>query len=174
MAMKATINTLTRENVIAWGYQYDESARFCITRQTGTGRRRAVGVNESGSPRTLTPAGMRKIRDLVWVLHNDEIPPGYTVVNIADSADCSLSNLELVTVEEAAERRKARRIESAKQQRCTTKFPRGIVESRPGYYVASFVRQGKRTHKTGRDLDGLILWLLRERDGLDLTMGGKL
>ncbi|WP_204378226.1 hypothetical protein, partial [Enterobacter asburiae] len=56
---------------------------------------------------------------------------------------------------------------SASGTRSKSTLPRGIVERVPGYYVASFMRKGKRTHKAGRDLESLTLWLVKERDGFN-------
>ncbi|OHY66534.1 hypothetical protein BB778_02105 [Pluralibacter gergoviae] len=174
MAMKATINTLTRDNLIAWGYEYDESAPYAVVRYFKTTGPKPVGSLKNGAAVIPLPNGDRPRAGVVsWILHNGDIPDGYTVA-LQDPADGRIGNTELITTEEATERRRAARAAAASGPRKQSNLPRGIVETSPGYYVASFMCDGKRTHKAGRDLDSLTFWLFKERDGLDLTMGGKL
>ncbi|KGA38740.1 hypothetical protein [Pectobacterium odoriferum] len=174
MAMKATINTLTRDNLIAWGYEYDESAPYAIVRNFKTTGPKPVGSLKGGAAIIPLPNGDRPRAGVVsWILHNGDIPDGYTVV-LQDPTDGRIGNTDLVTLEEAKYRRKIKRISDATKPRKESNLPRGIVETSPGYYVASYMRKGKRTHKAGRDLTSLTLWLLKERDGIDLTLGGLL
>lgn len=174
MAMKATINTLTRDNLIAWGYEYDESAPYAIVRHFKTTGPKPVGSLKNGAAVIPLPNGDRPRAGVVsWILHNGDIPDGYTVA-LQDPTDGRIGNTELVTLEEAKARRKAARAAAASGPREQSTLPRGITQDSRGYYHASFMVNGKRTHKTSRDLDSLTFWLFKERDGLDLTMGGKL
>ncbi|CAM6298222.1 HNH endonuclease [Citrobacter sedlakii] len=174
MAMKATINTLTRDNLIAWGYEYDESAPFAIVRHFKTTGPKPVGSLKNGAAVIPLPNGDRPRAGVVsWILHNGDIPDGYTVA-LQDPADGRIGNTELITKEEATERRRAARAAAASGPRGVSTLPRGITQDSRGYYHASFMVSGKRVSKTGRDLDSLTFWLFKERDGLDLTMGGKL
>lgn len=174
MAMKATINTLTRDNLIAWGYEYDESAPYAVVRYFKTTGPKPVGSLKNGAAVIPLPNGDRPRAGVVsWILHNGDIPDGYTVA-LQDPADGRIGNTELITTEEATERRRAARAAAASGPRGVSTLPRGITQDSRGYYRAAFMVNGKRVSKTSRDLDSLTFWLFKERDGLDLTMGGKL
>ncbi|MDM7089749.1 hypothetical protein QUG53_24025, partial [Enterobacter asburiae] len=153
-------------------YEYDESVPFAIVRDVKQGRgrkhgRKAVGFIARGKSLVRVPnCGDVPASVIAWILHNGDIPDGYTIA-LQDPADSRLSNATLITVEKATERRKAARVASASGTRSKSTLPRGIVERVPGYYVASFMRKGKRTHKAGRDLESLTLWLVKERDGFN-------
>ncbi|MDM3066126.1 HNH endonuclease [Citrobacter sp. CK180] len=167
---------LTKSELLAFGLDYDETAKFCLVREAKCGTRKAVGQNKKGKVVVYTPKGYAPAAAIVWTLHNGDIPEDHAVVTVGDPLDCSLSNVRLVTSEEADQLRRDRRVSTAKALvRTPNGLPRGITQSGPnGYYTASFRRNGERFHKCGRDLAELTVWILLNRDGIDITMGGKL
>lgn len=129
----------TQSQLIAEGFTLDPSARFGIRRQVN-----AVG----------------------------DIPEGHKVAFIdakgSDEGPYAVDNITFLNPEQAKERLSQIRSHNAKKPGKATGLPTGIVNRKPGYYVASFMRNGKWLNKAGKDKHELTVWLLRERDGLRL------
>lgn len=160
------MKTYTQAELVAWGYEYDETSPYGIVRNFKTTGPKAAGHVYKGQHIAVCLPTLDRLPCSVvaWILTNGDIPAGHTVV-CRDPMCGTLDNAELITLEEDKRRRKAVRAAAAAKPRKESTLPRGLTECRPGYYVASYMVKGKRVHKTGRDLESLTLWLVKERDG---------
>ncbi|HAV9255137.1 TPA: hypothetical protein JLF61_001497 [Escherichia coli] len=157
---------LSRAKLIAEGFTLSPSARFGILRKGN-----AVGSIQRKRPICSTYAGQcTPIADVIYTLAVGDIPEGHKVVLLNPEGPFTVDNVALLTPEEAKARISRIRSEGAKGKRSPKPagLPKGIMERKPGYYVASFMRDGKRHNKAGKDISELTVWLLRERDGLSI------
>ncbi|OAE40406.1 hypothetical protein A7J58_06230 [Enterobacter cloacae] len=159
--------TLTQSQLIAYGFAIDERTPYGLTRKG-----KAVGRMRDGRPFCYIPGNRQAdVRSIIWALANGDIPAGHVVRAVAGKTGTRAADLVLLTEAEAKARLSAVKSENAKKQNRDNSLPTGITKGKGGYYVASYMKQGIRFHKGGRDISELTVWLLRERDGLNIGEG---
>ena len=156
--------TLTQSQLIAYGYAIDDRTPYGLTRKG-----KAVGRMGNGRPLCYIPGNRQAdVRSIIWTLANGDIPPGYVVRAVTGKAGTRAADLVLLTENEAKACLSAVKSENAKKQNRDNSLPTGITKGKGGYYVASYMKQGIRFNKGGRDISELTMWLLQNRDGLSL------